>query len=531
MIARINERITCWTDGSQERFARLEETTARLSNKYRFLLVGGLSALYLIVTIRLAAAKLIWTDEFFTLYLSRLGMQELWSALLTGGDQHPPLFYLLHHMFLRVVGEHPWALRLPSILGFLLMMLCVYRFVAKRTSPAYGLVAMVMPLVTVAHEYSYEARGYSLLLGFLALAALCWQETGEPRWRTVAAFGLAAGLVGAVASHYYAVLLIPAIAAAELVRSFRRKSTNPIVWVAMCVPVIPLVAFLPLIRASSGFAGTFWTKASLGEIQVFYKTVLGSAATSLVCGLALAGLYGMVYYQRRKGPSTGSNTFPVEEIVLGAALAAAPFTTYLFGKAVTGVFAWRYAMGGIVGIALLFGFFCFRLFRGSAVAALLVVLATVGYFSLTTQVQIPTLAHKQVALKKLIRWLASTANESEPLIIGDAGTFYALSYYSPPAMRERYIYLTDMRRSFKYLHHDTVERSIWALYPWFGLNVKAYESFVKTHQRMMVWTGVDSRWCWLPSALIDDGEKLTLAGRIGAGLLFSVRGAETGSEP
>src|SRR4029077_19684334 len=97
-------------------------------------------------------------------------------------------------------GEHPWALRLPAILGFLLMMLCIYRFVAKRTSPVYGLVAMVMPLVTAAHEYAYEASGYGLLLGFAAFAILCWQQAGEDGLRTAAVLGLAAGLTAAVAS-------------------------------------------------------------------------------------------------------------------------------------------------------------------------------------------------------------------------------------------------------------------------------------------------------------------------------------------
>ena len=57
--------------------------------------------LYLTVTVELARRKLIWTDEFFTLFLGRLNASELWTALLTGGDQHPPPFYLMHHLFLR----------------------------------------------------------------------------------------------------------------------------------------------------------------------------------------------------------------------------------------------------------------------------------------------------------------------------------------------------------------------------------------------------------------------------------------------
>lgn len=527
LIVGINERIGGWVQETQNGLGRLEDAAERLTNKYRLLLIGALSILYLAATILLAKTKLIWTDEFFTLYLSRLGTRELWTALLTGGDQHPPPFYLMHHLFLRICGEHPWALRLPPILGFLLMMLCVYQFVARRTSPAYGFVAMLMPIATVAHEYAYEARGYSSLLGFLALAVLCWQRA-EASWRTATVFGLAAALIGAVSCHYYAVLLLPAIAAAEIVRSLRCKTWNPRVWLAMCAPLLLLVAFLPVIRASSGFGATFWAEVHLREIDRYYKNILGSGVTALVFGLAAAGIYRMFHDQ--PGKPVSAPNIPVEEIVLAAGLAAAPVAAYLFAKTVTGAFAWRYAIGGVVGIAILFGFFCFKVFRGSAMAAWLIVLATAGFFLLGARTKMKDLVKEQSDLRNLIGWLDSKSNYPEPLIIGDSKTFYALSYYSPPAMKERCVYLADAQRSLKYLHHDTIERSLWALYPWFGVNVKAYGPYVASHHGMDIWSSLNVRWTWLPSALIDDGEKLTVIGRNGSGMLFSIRGAEAGIE-
>ena len=78
---------------------------------------------------------------------------------MTGGDEHPLPFYLLHHFFLRTFGENPWALRLPATLGFLLMMLCVYQFVANRTSVAFGLAAMLIPLATAVYPFAYEPEG------------------------------------------------------------------------------------------------------------------------------------------------------------------------------------------------------------------------------------------------------------------------------------------------------------------------------------------------------------------------------------
>lgn len=524
----VSERLHRWVRNTQERLGRVENTTERLANKHSLLLVGGLSVLYLAATVQLAKTKLIWTDEFFTLYLSRLSLRDLWNALLTGGDQHPPPFYLLHHLFLHVLGEHPWALRLPSILGFLLMMLCIYQFVARRTSVAYGLVAMLMPLATLAHEYAYEARGYGPSLGFLALAILCWQQAGASN-RSGVAIGMAAALIGAVSSHYYAVLLLPAIALAEITRSLRCKSWNAGVWLAMCLPIILLVGFLPVIRSSSGFGATFWAKAQFHEINLFYKNILGSAVTALGFGLAAAGIYRM-FRTRGKPAPVISGTMPVEEVVLAVALAAAPVTTYLFAKVATGAFAWRYAIGGVVGIAILFGYFCFKFFRGNAIAAWLILLATVGFFLLSSLVNVRDLVAEKRALQNLIGLLDTKSDRSLPLIIGDSKAFYALCYYSPQPMKERFTYLADSQRSVKYLHHDTNERSLWALYPWFGLNVKAYEPYIARHRDMNVWSGIDPKWAWLPSALIDDGEKLTVLGRRGAGMLFSVRGGEPGTE-
>ncbi|MGI8959996.1 MAG: glycosyltransferase family 39 protein [Bryobacteraceae bacterium] len=530
LIFRLNRWLAGQGEACPDHFRGWENALERFAEKYRLLLVGAVSILYLAATVQLAKAKLIWTDEFFTLYLGRLGPRELWNALLTGGDQHPPPFYLIHNLFLRIFGEHPWSLRLPPILGFLLMMLCIYQFVARRTSTTYGLVAMVMPLATVAHEYAYEARGYGLVLGFIALAVLCWQQTGESNLRTAAVLGLAAALIGAVSSHYYAVLLLPAIALAETVRSLRCKSWNPRVWLAVCSPVVLLLAFLPVIRSSSRFGATFWAKAQFHEINLFYRSILGWGITGWGVGLAAAGLYLMFRNHGRKPRFAVSGSMPVEEIVLAVALAAAPVTAYLFARVFTGAFAWRYAIGGVVGIAILFGIFNFKVFRGNVAAGSLIVIAIIGFFLGNAQVRMQDLVSEQRGLRNVIGLLETEGDRSEPLIIGDSKTFYALCYYGPSTMKERLLYLVDAQRSLQYLRHDTNERSLWALYPWFGVKVKAYKPYIETHRKMIIWAGVDPKWSWLPSALIDDGEKLTVLGRRGIGMLFLVRGGEAGLE-
>ena len=525
MIGEITQRTATRTGANQEIIA-FERTAEGLTTRYRFLLIGGICLVYLTVTLELARRKLIWTDEFFTLYLSRLNPRDLWGALLTGGDQHPPAFYLLHQLFLRSLGENPWALRLPAILGFLFMMLCVYQFVAKRTSVAYGLVGMLIPLATVAYEYAYEARGYSLLLCFLGLAVVSWQRAGDPGRRTGAVIGLAAGVTGGVLSHYYSVVLLPAIAVAEIVRSIQRRSWKPALWLALCVPVVPLIAFLRLIKSSTGFAATFWGKGSLHEINLYYENILGSAATCILCCFAGAGLWRALTYRKRTSAAGRDKTFPVAEIVLAVALAAAPIIGYLFGKTATGVFVWRYAIGGVVGMAILFGFGCFKIFRGSVIAGWLIAAVIATSFAITARATMRTLADRQASLHDLIAWLDTVATDREPLVIADSQSFYALSYYSPPWLKARCIYLADAARSLKYLGHDTPDRSLSALAPWFGLNVNDYAGYLASHAEMKVWVPPNEKWSWLLPALIDDGQKLTIIGRNGTSILYSVAQVE-----
>ena len=442
------------------------------------MLLTGISVCYFLVTLALSNRKLLSVDEFFTLYLGRLSPRELWAALLTGGDQHPPLFYLMHHLVLSVLDENAFALRLPPIFGFLLMMLCVYKFVACRTSVAYGLAAMLIPLATIAHEYAFEARGYAPLLGFFALAALCWQQAGWSRRRRWGLFGLAVALTAGVCSHYYTLFLIPTIAIAEITRSLRSKSWRPGVWLAMSVPLIPLVAFLPVIEAGRTFAATFWGKVSALEIYSCYDNLVGSAIICLLLCFAAGGLYRVFWRQDGKTASDFPRHIPIEEIVLGLGVACAPVIVYLFGKTLTGVFVWRYAIGGIVGMAILFGFACFGLFRGRATAAWLIIFIIAASFGVKTRLNMQKLSNQRLVALNMIRWTRGLRSKSEPLVIGNSWLFYTLTYYSPAAEKASYVYLADPKRSLQYVGHDTPDRSLSLLSPWFGLNVKSYASYL-----------------------------------------------------
>jgi hypothetical protein len=243
--------------------------------------------LYAIPTVYLARIKLFWDDEFFTLYLSRTSSwHDLIQALSTGADQHPPSFYYLTHLSTTLFGASHLAERLPAILGFWLLCICLYEIVRDLTTPAWAAVAMFFPLSTEFYYYASEARGYGLVSGFAALAVLSWLRLAAHRKRTVYLPLLAVALVSAVASHYYAILIVVPLALGELMRTrFTRKIDWPI-WMAFTSAGLPILAFLGTIRSAQGYSKHFWAIPVWSDAFSFYQTEFGLGMFTLLGALA-----------------------------------------------------------------------------------------------------------------------------------------------------------------------------------------------------------------------------------------------------
>jgi hypothetical protein len=167
------------------------------------------SVLYFPITLWLASYKLFWDDEFFTLYLARI---PTWSglvkALATGADQHPPSSYWLTHLCIQVFGASHVGLRLPSIVGFWVLCVALFFLLRPLTGPMWAFVGMLFPTTSKFYYYAMEARGYGLVSGFAAVAVLCWFRATESRRRKLFLPLMALCLAGAVASHYYAAMVI-----------------------------------------------------------------------------------------------------------------------------------------------------------------------------------------------------------------------------------------------------------------------------------------------------------------------------------
>ena len=59
----------------------------------------------------------------------------------------------------QLLGPSSFALRLPSLLGFWLMCLGLYGFVARCCNLAFAWAAMILPACTFAMRHAYDGRG------------------------------------------------------------------------------------------------------------------------------------------------------------------------------------------------------------------------------------------------------------------------------------------------------------------------------------------------------------------------------------
>jgi len=108
-------------------------------------------------------AEALWYDETFTAGLARLDFLPMMNVIKA--DVHPPLWYIIEWVTVRVLGSSEAALRFPSLLCGLLVVYLIYRLaIALKQSQATALVAAgLVSILPAALHYSNDARGYSLL--------------------------------------------------------------------------------------------------------------------------------------------------------------------------------------------------------------------------------------------------------------------------------------------------------------------------------------------------------------------------------
>ena len=479
------------------------------------------TVLYAIPTVYLAHQKLFWDDEFFTLYLSRTRTwHELLQSLATGADQHPPSFYYLTHLVTAVFGSGHITVRLPAIFGFWLLCICLYEIVRDLATPEWAVVAMFFPLATGFYFYASEARGYGLVCGFAALAMLSWLRSTAHWKRTIYIPLLGVALAAAVASHYYAGLVLIALALGELVRTWYAKKIDWPIWIAFTAALIPILAFLGTIQSARRYSSHFWAVPVWSDAILFYPNQFGLGAFTVLGALAIALSFRVIRGKRidESAATWRKPSWSPWQAVAICTLGALPFPTMFLAKFVTHGFTPRYCIFAIVGVTVLLFYFISRFALRRSTAAIGIA-ACFLVFLLQVRQQRSNNSDARDELKEDVTSLSSLPDA--PIVIMEVSVAHRLSYYAPRQLASRVVYLADPKSSIAYLGHDTVDHGLLDLRPWFPIDIVRKDSFLTDHHQFYVF-GETGAWSWLTFDLAKWGQTELLARGERNRLLFSV---------
>lgn len=113
----------------------------------------------------------LWYDEIRTLIES---VRPPLLKILThfpGNNDHP-LYSVLAHLSITAFGEHPWSLRLPSVLFGLAAIPMLYVFALQVTERFEAVAAAGLLAISYHHIwFSQNARGYAMLLFWTLLSS------------------------------------------------------------------------------------------------------------------------------------------------------------------------------------------------------------------------------------------------------------------------------------------------------------------------------------------------------------------------
>ncbi len=566
---------------------RLLQAAARFIDSYGWLCFAIVSAICGWIRLASFSSRPLDHDELYTFYIAQAPTLQQLVALTRTVDLHPPLSYLLIRASFAIFGVSTWACRLPSVLAFLGATALIFAFMKHALSPVYGL-ASVLILWSVPFTYQAdEARPYSLLLFFTALLLLGWYQAIEPdvsgvgpadflKSRRFALMTVVVSGFGLLLSHVLGALPYAAFFGAELVCLAIRRKSDWALWIALLVPSICLLTYIPLLHTHSGILFTDEYHATPMRIVNCYR----ESVRFLVVPLAFTALFLLFWPPLGRGSQLNSQDDsrgrPAQCASSVPRIWALNFLLFCLAMVPTAVgiafahtgtaFFDRYGVVFIIPLAVVPALALgLRTHRNWGAGLALVFVLSFAFFLNTTgklwlieqlgslappkvarltlnTLTLPRLvidrvkprvsAHLQKALDAAlpVTDIGSIAPEL-PLVANTGLTFLEMDRTGSAALVQR-LYLLDDRQAAASIAHDTVFENYSRLKEVFPIRgkIEPYCAFVQEHPRFLVLGAYNHPQGWLLKKLDMEGADLqilgTYAGITEEAQLYEVSGAK-----
>ena len=529
--------------------------------KYR--LARVLAVVFVLLTAALSLAwshsKLMSQDEMYAFQTYSVStVAELVHVQRTVPVSLDPLLYpLLSHAAMKAFGTTEFDLRLPDLLGFPMMQVCLFFFVRNLAGERAGVVAVAFPALTASLYYSAEGRPYGLMLGLYALALWCWQvaarptpqnrdshpneqacrgprDMGHPHPRKWALVGLAAAIAATINAHYYGILLLLPVCAAEGFRSLHRRRMDWPMCAAICVGIAGFAATWPFLQAADEFRKNYYNAGTLGlhDITLAYRSIfvdytqMSMNAQHMWMALLVAFAAALVWGCTRAMRGGLGPRIPAAEWALLLVLAALPFCGYLLARFVTHSMEVRYVLGAVVAISAMVAVAVSPWLRRDGVFAVLMVVLGVAIVG-AGATRINAEEHKSaqrlasLALPTEVK-AALDANPDGRLYMQDMGAFEEDRYYEPDAdVRARMTLVYSRAEEMRWNRHDTMALTAMHIGRFTGLPVVSYEALRAQpgeHLFVLYHTG----WDWTDQAFSEDGARVRPVGKAMGGDVAAV---------
>ena len=484
--------------------------------------------------------KLMSQDEMYQFQTDSVGsLAELIHVQTTWPISLDPLLdHALSHGAMQVFGVGAFAQRLPSLAGFMSMQVCLFFLVRKMAGERAGVVAAAFPALTATLYYSAEGRPYGLMLGLYALALWCWQVAARDagnRHRGWALVGLAAAIAATINAHYYGILLLAPVCAAEGFRCLQRRRMDWPMFTAICVGVAGFVATWPYLQAANEFRKNYYNAGTVGlrDITLAYRSIfvdytrMSMSAQHLWMLMLVAFAVALVWGSARAMRDGLELRVPAAEWALLLVLAALPFCGYLLARFVTHSIEVRYVLGSVVAISAMLAVAVSPWLRRDAVfnAALVVLgMAIVG----AGAARIVAEQHKSaqrlasLALPAEVK-AALDANPDGRLYMQDMGAFEEDRFYEPESdVRARMTLVYSCAEEMRWNRHDTMALTAMHIAHFTGLPVVSYEE-LRAMPGEHLFVLYHSGWDWTDQAFAEDGARVRPVGKAMAGDVTAVR--------
>ena len=248
--------------------------------------VALLTMLALVLRVMALGRKGLWQDEVFSVIFARPSNAEFWSVLKSA-EMNMALYYLALREWMKYFTSDA-GVRTLSVIPGVLSIPVMYAVGARLYSRRVGLwAAGLLAVNACAVVYSQEARGYSLLVLFVALS--CWaflRVIERPSLLNCVMYVLFG--ICAFYSHFYAVFMIFAHACA-----LGLLPTNKVPWKSLGASwLLIAVASIPGLRVMLLSHGSnLWWLPRPGPLEIYRTLTFLAAENGKAAGAVLAILF------------------------------------------------------------------------------------------------------------------------------------------------------------------------------------------------------------------------------------------------